>query len=904
MRTLNNIPDASTGSFYNPCSGALSIVMPQEAINQIMNPSFELYNDVYGIPFANWQITHRFSGSNTTITDISGYIVSGENVWSGANSVYTGNFPNYDFITLRYNNLSIQSGSYYAWSFYIFGAQGSHGREYTANIAASGTTIAFKRFNIIEGQWQRIEVVGRSTITSTVATVAISKQPIGSDYAGSDVYIDACQFEKITVDDADIGMPAFGIGATTYFDGDTNGFIDDATGIFEFAWQGQPHRSMSTRSGMTAAGGKIYNLQDEFGLEIIGIAEAGINQPQVQTLTFNSQDGGSLQDIINPVRTITLIGQIHGLDKIDLSRKIQRLTALLSRDLVPYRQDRKFLFQHLDGRDPVGVPLSFSGSFAGGLNVMVTDTLSVNVDISILMHDPYFYGHDEAVKLELPQFVYNRIYKISQFGTDSATTIMQEIADGLNGSVNTIAQAPDGRLWIGGSFTATLSGTSLPYICIYNPATNAFSPVPGGTLNGAVNTIKFAPNGVAWIGGSFTGTMGNYFTGHNGLAYVNVGNFNNIVFDMAIVSFGNEYNLYVVGQFTTAPSGTALRIAKYASNSGLWSAFSTDNGFNNIVYSIVYNPRIDVLYVGGSFIRTNASTVLCTRVAQIGQSSGITSTVGTGIPDGLVTKLYVDDDGTLVIGGAFGTTFINLAYFSNGVIRQWPANYQTAAATFPPLNSIFKYKDGIFAGFGRSILNTSVIATPPFKTDLPSLGYWNGTALSGSAWIPIANGSYFRYCGFVLPNGDLYVGTIDNDSDYSAVITHGRNTSTVQSYPTIRMQNVSTQNQVNAILNVRDDKIMMFNDRMDYDGSSVIDRDFVFGDIITIKPKYSTVRSLQSGNLIRVVNVAGAFSDFVLRPGNVDLSLLINSYTGDTTYNIEVYWPQTFQTLFDGVYKS
>lgn len=897
MRQINQVPDASGAGYYNPCAGALSIVMPSEAINQVQNPSFELYQTAYTSfnPFIGWSITRRSGGSTTTVTNIASYITSGNPVWSGANALYTANVVGSDFISLIYTSIALTQSQNFALSFYIYGASGSNGRTYTTRVLNGVTVIAQKTFTLIEGQWQRVELVFLSNVTSSTATFVIEKSSIGGSWAGGNAYIDAVQFEQVSAPDTDIGLSVSSMHATTYFDGDTEGTIDDSTNVYEYAWQGTPHRSRSVRYATTASGGRIYNLQDEFGLEIIGIAEASMNQPQVQAITFGSQDGGALQDIINPVRTITLVGQISGANKIELARKVQRLTALLSRDLTLNRQDRTFIFQHLDGRDPVGVPLTFRGTFAGGLNIFATNTLTVNVDISIQMHDPYFYGHDESLRLNANTSA-GFVGKVSQFDTDAKTTMLEEVATGLNGPVFAFAQAPDGRVWIGGAFTQSNTGQVLRYICIYNPLTNTFSAVPGATLNADVYVIKFDTSGLAWIGGLFTGVMGNYLTTHNGTAYVSTGNFSNTVLDIEIITVGNEQQIYAVGQFTSAPSGVANRIARYRTSTAAWSAFS--NGFNSIVFTITYSQSLDLLYVGGAFT-TTFSGVNTGRIAQINRNTG--AIVGldlTGVLNNIVRDIFIDADQTIIIGGDFTGTPNYLAYLLNGQFIQFPGFAQAGVASGITVltNSICAYKGGIFVGAPKYIRDTTLST----DTYIASMSYWNGTALGGSSWIPIATAlSNAQYTGLALSDGTLMVGNRNGGADESGEIAHAVNSSTIQSYPTIRMVFGDNPVQVQAIVNLRDDKLMVFTDRAPL---GQFDQDFVNQDLITIKPKYGTIVSARIGNLIRVLNLAGSFADYTLRPGVVSMAMIMDVLTSNS--EIDVYWRQTFQSIFDGVNKQ
>lgn len=899
IRQINQVPDASGAGYYNPCSGALSIIMPSEAINLVQNPSFELYKSPYtnGVAFVGWTAARRVGGSTTTVSDISAYITAGNPVWSGANAFYTANTGTTgDFVSLTYFPITVASGQHYAFSFYIYGASGSNRRSYTARVLNGGVVLGQKAFPLIEGQWQRVEVVFLSGVNSNQVGLVIEKSSIAGSWAGGNAYIDAVQFEQVAAPDTDIGIGVSSMHATTYFDGDTEGTIDDSTGVYEYAWEGTPHRSRSVRYATTASGGRIYNLQDEFGLEIIGIAEAGINQPQVQAITYGSQDGGSLQDIINPVRTITFIGQLAGATKTELARKVQRLQALLSRDLYVNRQDRTFIFQHYDDREALGVPMTFRGAFAGGLNVFMADALTVNVDIAVQMHDPYFYGHDEALRMPADVVSNNRIYRVSQLDSATKTRLLEDVATGLNGAVRAIAQAPDGRVWIGGDFTQSLTGQILRYICIWNPATNTFSSVPGAVLNDIVTAIKFDINGLAWIGGAFTTVgIGDRLTTHNGAGYSSTGNFNSNVAGIEIVPIGGgDYEVFAVGGFTTAPSGAANRIARYDSIGG-WSSYA-GTGFNQPALATAYNPLNDTLYVGGNFTTTNGITT--GRVVALGRASGSVTALDAGITlNSIVRSVYVDADGTVVAAGDFYSASIKyLAYYTGTSWAQFPGF--THSTTFGPFsnfnNTIIGYKGGILAG------GFPVITTSSQDTFLPSLSYWNGTTLGGSAWVPIASTSIGVYVGYVLPDGTLITATVSSAS--TGQIVHTQNSSTIQTYPTIRMVFGGVNVQVGAIVNVRDDKLMLFTDRNINTGPTLFDLDFLSRDLIVIKPKAGTIQSAQFGNLIRVLSLAGVFADFTLRPGSVSMAMIVNSLT--SADQVDVYWRQAFQSIFDGVNKQ
>jgi hypothetical protein len=353
--------------------------------------------------------------------------------------------------------------------------------------------------------------------------------------------------------------------------------------------------------------------------------------------------------------------------------------------------------------------------------------------------------------------------------------------------------------------------------------------------------------------------------------------------------------VFAVGVFTTAPSGAANRIARYDSLSG-WSSFA-GTGFNSAAIATAYNPLNDTLYVGGNFGITNGITT--GRVVALGRTSGSVTALDAGITlNNIVRSVYVDADGTVVAAGDFYSASIKyLAYYTGTSWVQFP-NFVYSFATPPfsaPNNTIIGYKGGIFVG------GVPVIPTASSDTWLPALSYWNGTALGGSAWIPIASaqtGTLDQYVGYVLPDGTLMTAT--DSSATTGQVVHTQNSSTIQTYPTIRMTFDGLTVQVSAIVNVRDDKLMLFNDRSNA-VPSISDLDFLSRDLIIIKPKAGTIQSAQFGNMIRVLSLAGVFADFTLRPGSVSMAMIAGITSAD---QIDVYWRQAFQSIFDGVNKQ
>ena len=80
-------------------------------------------------------------------------------------------------------------------------------------------------------------------------------------------------------------------------------------------------------------------------------------------------------------------------------RKLALFSKYFARDTVANRQPKYFVFQHKADRQLVGQPMYFSGVITNAMQVPVTNTLNVNVSVTITMIDPFFYGHSESANL-------------------------------------------------------------------------------------------------------------------------------------------------------------------------------------------------------------------------------------------------------------------------------------------------------------------------------------------------------------------------------------------------------------------------------------------------------------------------------------------------------------------------
>ena len=183
---------------------------------------------------------------------------------------------------------------------------------------------------------------------------------------------------------------------------------------------------------------------------------------------------------------------------------------------------------------------------------------------------------------------------------------------GANGQISSVALQPDGKIIIGGNFTA-FNGYDRHYIARLNTdgsLDTTFSP--GHGANGRINALYLESNGQIIIAGDFT-------------AY----NTNNIV-----------------------------RVARLNSDGSLDTSFNTSSGPDGAVNAVAVDA-LGRIVIGGSFV--TVSGVACGAVARLNLDGSLDSTftpgIGTFNSDTLATDpvnaVAIQADGQILIGGSF-----------------------------------------------------------------------------------------------------------------------------------------------------------------------------------------------------------------------------------------------------------
>lgn len=278
----------------------------------------------------------------------------------------------------------------------------------------------------------------------------------------------------------------------------------------------------------------------------------------------------------------------------------------------------------------------------------------------------------------------------------------------FNNNIDAVTSAPDGSLYVGGTFTGVNAITAGNGIAAATSSSTVQDMVrPNTTVNATV------PDGVGgwYIGGSFTsvggvtrnrvahimadGTLGSFNpnitgTSVNALAYNGLtdtlyigGVFStvngatsrtNVAAVSTITGTATSFNpsasaavgtgvnalvldianslLYLGGNFTSVTGGTRNRVAAFDIGTGTVTSFNPN--INNTVFSLSLDTANGLLYVGGSFTQVNGATGR-NRLAAVSTSTGTATGFNPNVAN-IVSALALDiGNGLLYAGGNFTT---------------------------------------------------------------------------------------------------------------------------------------------------------------------------------------------------------------------------------------------------------
>lgn len=228
--------------------------------------------------------------------------------------------------------------------------------------------------------------------------------------------------------------------------------------------------------------------------------------------------------------------------------------------------------------------------------------------------------------------------------------------DGFDNIVRTISLQEDGNLIVGGDFL-NFNGASLPYLCrLKTDGEKDTNFNIGSGFNNKVYATHVQSDGKIIVGGSFTAFSGNTTSrllrlnpdGSFDATFITALGLNNIVYDIDSYADGKAI---VVGSFTKYGETTASRIAKILPNGSLDASFSTGVGANSLIEKVIIQPDGKIL-LGGTFTKFNTQNK--NSIVRLNSDGSIDNSfnIGTGFDD-KVTSIDLQLDGKIIVIGAF-----------------------------------------------------------------------------------------------------------------------------------------------------------------------------------------------------------------------------------------------------------
>jgi uncharacterized delta-60 repeat protein len=248
----------------------------------------------------------------------------------------------------------------------------------------------------------------------------------------------------------------------------------------------------------------------------------------------------------------------------------------------------------------------------------------------------------------------NRLARLNADGTLDATF---NTSVGASGVIYSLQLQPDGKIVIGGLFV-TYAGLSRVRVARVNADGSADASFNAGTgPNSIVRAVGLQTDGKILIGGSFTAVAG---ASRNRIARLNSDGTLDTSFmpvtgaDGQVDAIGVQADdKILIGGFFANYNGTArARIARLHTDGSLDTSFSPGSGANNAVFTITLQTD-GKLVLGGDFTSYNGTSR--SRLARVNTDGTLDATFdpGTGA-DNVVFSTTIQSDGKIVIGGLFG----------------------------------------------------------------------------------------------------------------------------------------------------------------------------------------------------------------------------------------------------------
>ncbi len=255
--------------------------------------------------------------------------------------------------------------------------------------------------------------------------------------------------------------------------------------------------------------------------------------------------------------------------------------------------------------------------------------------------------------------------RIARLNTDGSLDSSFAPSSGANDDVDSVAVQSDGKILIGGDFT-TVNGASRNYITRLNTDGSLDTSFNAGTgASDRVYSLAVRPDGRILMTGIFTTVNG---TTRNRVALLNSDGSVNTGFNVGTgpmsgatgvgpydIAVQSDNKAIIVGWFTTVAGVTRNRVARLDAVGGVDTSFNPGTGPNSDVYDADVQPDGKIL-IAGWFATVGA--VSRDGVARLNSDGSLDPTFdpGTGVDGRDGYEVALQSDGKVLLGGSF-TTF-------------------------------------------------------------------------------------------------------------------------------------------------------------------------------------------------------------------------------------------------------
>lgn len=653
---------------------------------------------------------------------------------------------------------------------------------------------------------------------------------------------------------------------TTFCDGEQSGC----------GWNGAEHASTSSRSAAATAGGRMYDLQDNYHFDVGGMVGAGAAPQKLGIDSYALLPGGEFNSVKIRERAFTLSGVIRGNSLATLHAYRQALLTVLTPGPVTLRYTGATTHKEI------------SAYYEAGLEGEIrADEPSwwERAAIRFLAPDPMWYEiGGSAAALDTNDSATMRYIVGRLRSTGQWSTLGLSVNPTTGGAVNTIAIGPDGSVYVGGNFTGWNGSAGADYVAVYNPVTNTWARVGNASdFNGEIYWLIFGPDGTLYAGGAFTNCAGvanaDYIAKWNGSAWTAVGQPVQgaaAITGVFCMAFDHAGNLYIGGNFTNwADIANADYFVKW--NGTSYSAVGS--GGTGAVQTIAIDSQ-DNIYIGGEF--TNWAGDGNADYLAWWNGSAWAAVRATALNSFVYTMIFTADDILYLTG-----IFTNAAGIANAD-KIVGYNGQQFFALGTGLNG-----DGVCLALINNVLYAGGGFTQAGPISLADrIARWNGASWAHldvdfpATANPVMAMAVGNQDPVIKSNFDLYVSTNVSGAGSLAGTVAITNEGTQAAYPVIKItRSGGTSATLETLRNETTGLELLFNYGL-LDGEELT---------IDLTPTQKSIVSNFFGARPDAILANSDFGQFALQPGSNNITAFVN-VAGAPTITAWMEWRDAYRS--------